>query len=121
MREIKFRAWDKEFQLMRYLEPPDYSYGIVHLKDIFIEEKFIPMQFTGLFDRNDKEIYEGDILGGIEECPDIRIVIKFEDGAFGYDYSEDFIKQKNMNKYIQQFEILGNIYMNPELLKKGDN
>jgi uncharacterized phage protein (TIGR01671 family) len=81
-------------------------------------------QYTGLKDKNGKEIYEGDILtwseNGITSNP---LVVEFKHGAFGYTYSYDFVSfSGNSNFMFNQFdtdirfEVIGNIYDNPELI-----
>ena len=80
-------------------------------------------QFTGLYDCEGKEIYEGDILL-ISDFS--KVACEFRHGAFGYQYCNDFnsfagntnftFNPKNSD---ESFEIIGNIHDNPELLK-GD-
>lgn len=93
-------------------------------------------QFTGLCDKNDKEIYDGDIIysefsdGSKTNC---LIGWDEENSCFGlmdeYNYRSklegyDFPKFENaifcnFRKYSKKFEVIGNIYDNPELLKGG--
>lgn len=61
MREIKFRAWDKENSEMTLFTFDDVSSGQVGNNDQYISEMVV-MQYTGLLDKNGKEIYEGDII-----------------------------------------------------------
>lgn len=79
MREIKFRAWnkiDKEMGIPFTLDDL-YQAGLCQLKKKHEEENYILMQFTGLHDKNGKEIYEGDIvkhcevIGNIYENPEL--------------------------------------------------
>ncbi|KIV60342.1 hypothetical protein TS65_00585 [Aneurinibacillus migulanus] len=70
------------------------------------------MQYTGLKDRNGRDIYEGDINGSDEP-----MYVAYQDGCFG-------LKFKNNPSYFDscinwdQLEIIGNIYQNPELLEE---
>lgn len=75
------------------------------------------MQYTGLKDKNGKEIYEGDILGSYGAV----FTVIFEDGCF--KWSTDAIGANNQIAYkktghfknVGPFEVIGNIYENPEL------
>ena len=108
MREIKFRAWDGEgfykWEHLRLVSPVEWG------NDLILQ------QFTGLHDKNGKEIYEGDIMtqfwnpfnkpleeikeiGEVSITPDRGVLVGgkpiwLHDGA----------------------EVIGNIYENPELL-----
>lgn len=71
------------------------------------------MQFTGLTDKNGREIYEGDIYrltfdGGKTFDPDLKAVRNFV---------EDSYWLKSLGYQGQDVEVIGNIYENPELLK----
>ena len=66
-------------------------------------------EFTGLKDKNGKEIYEGDVLTG-----DYQII--FDDSAFSANINQCFY---HLDEYfLKDKEIIGNIYENPELLDK---
>ena len=131
MREIKFRCWDKENKEMLEVQELDYadSYDgqpmvrTTMYNDYFDTEDMILMQYTGLKDKNGKEIYEGDIV----HIPD-----DYEEYGFasGENYSIDFkdgrfrLKPKykpNATGYDLEFteelEVIGNIYENPKLLE----
>ena len=126
MRDIKFRIWDTENKLMLKVQEldfePTFYGGRIAIRpdqynDYFDTEDMILMQYTGLHDKNGKEIYEGDI------------VRKFN-GIIGkviYEHSEFIIDVTNNKKLdygrldlIENFiEVIGNIYDNPDLLEKG--
>ena len=124
MREIKFRAWLKGKKIMGEVLGID----ILH-KEIFFSNEDVDcyehtdfkdielMQYTGLKDKNNKEIYEGDIVK-LRANHGIG-VIKYSDewGAFVVEYIKPRpLAVLGMNYYEEDIEILGNIYENPELL-----
>lgn len=72
MREIKFRAWDKEKNIMYYNETPDKDAIFVDTLGAIncwlnSNDTYLFMQYTGLKDKKGKEIYEGDIVAHNEE------------------------------------------------------
>ena len=127
MRKIKFRAWDKENEKMMkvsslHLENKEISVkenGTFHLfrmQDL--------MQYTGLKDKNGKEIYEGDIvLIKLDETSTwYKTVVKFKKGAFIASLidREDYIYIFNRGFDSNDFEIIGNIYKNKNLLEENN-
>ena len=108
MKEIKFRAWNgKEMSQPQHL----YS-SFWHKREKEIKEL---MQYTGLKDKNGKEIYEGDIIR-IES--DLIGEIKWNEtwNCLKLSHNESnglFLNQEILG----EIEILGNIFENPELLK----
>ena len=118
MREIKFRAWDKTGMTF-------WKSGVQ--KEIYDTDRFwndrpyktTYLQYTGLKDKNDVEIYEGDIV----ICKDKDYgfsgyaLIEF----FDYEYRCRILnltqQNRNLGWYVNILEISGNIYQNPELIK----
>jgi len=121
-REIKFRAWIEtgKFKYMNY--SIEFCGGLIN--DIFAtsgkeplniyHSKITYMQYTGLKDKNGKEIYEGDIL---EDKWGYRFPVFFEDGCYKTD-SEDFEKVNERQINYHNLKVIGNIYENPELLEE---
>ena len=120
MREIKFRAWDKDENEMIYgIDECLMNWdGLQRNVDRFLHmPSHIPvMQFTGLKDKNGKEIYEGDILRDID---DVVGDVFFADGGFKVDYGRkgDYWLASREGSVVI---IIGNMYENPELIKKED-
>lgn len=136
-REIKFRAWEKKRKIMIPFEPLflsdtggfrtpenyrleasiDESEVIIetggYIHDDFAQgmndDEYVLMQFTGLLDKNGKEIYEGDILQGLKSFNDNGIIV-IDKKMFGGILQMDEEQDKTV-------EIIGNIYENSELLK----
>jgi len=123
-REIKFRAWD-EINNKMY---PITGISFVN-KDVWLQinDKQIMganfseiqiMQYTGLKDKNDKEIYEGDILLYYHHAVGQLIrVVTYKYGAFGIEGSMNGSHIVFGNVLKNEREVIGNIYENPNLLK----
>jgi uncharacterized phage protein (TIGR01671 family) len=119
MREIKFRAWDKSCNKMRGINGIQDCFSL--RSDGICNEDYILMQYTGLKDKNGKEIFEGDIIEN-------SLIIKWNQlhNCFGYFSNNGFVKEILSNVYDSKgnltychigFEIIGNIYENQEFLK----
>ena len=119
MREIKFRAWDKINKEMFNVESINFQERRVY-KDVVSYRNFNDielMQYTGLKDKNNKEIYEGDIV--TLHNSKYKVIFNTKEARFVLrdDEFESEIPFTNNNN--ERMEIIGNIYENSELL--GEN
>lgn len=141
MREIKFRVWDtenKEMLRVQELDFEDTFYGgrlsirTEQYNDYFDIEDMILMQYTGLHDKNGKEIWEGDIVK-ISEKNNIakHKVISMKPIIAEISWSEEYLAYilittsakdafENLADYLDDYDIekIGNIYENKELLNE---
>ncbi|USS92015.1 YopX family protein [Fructobacillus americanaquae] len=131
MREIKFRAWDKNKKnFIGYSEYVVYpnsgevaemvSYDAQSDK-LSVNHEAVLEQFTGLHDKNGKEIYEGDIVQ-FQHFPYQKGVVSFE--GFGFNVEGFWDSSYDCPSYAfsegNNYEVIGNIHENPELLVEID-
>jgi len=129
MREIKFRAWVKKekkmhlAQHMMYMQRNDMKGWIILPKGrgetSWLKVREIElMQYTGLKDKNGKEIYEGDIVVNEQVVSPARVQYKQNKCAFMKTYQDGVSLPIHIDsKGFESIEIIGNIYENKELLK----
>ena len=151
MREIKFRAWDElekrmwtledagensgDGSIQYFSENGSLEFGRLEYYDTGLGvnshfEKFPLMQYTGLKDKNGKEIFEGDLYkftishdmynpeSGHTTFEVVHVkAVTFEDSAFyhGTHLLSEIIE------FDDSFTYVGNIYENPELLEESQN
>lgn len=139
MREIKLRAWLKEDKKLCHVTQLHFIDKEICVEwkafeEVGVAQEYELMQYTGLKDKNGKEIYEGDIV----ETQDQNNIIKFQHGCFMliglhedeyernysrlYHYLEDAtipnIRESRFDGVSTVLQVIGNIYENPELLDK---
>lgn len=111
----KFRAWDKETKTMNGMAEI-YRNRNQEIELRPRDENIILMQSTGLFDKNGKEIFEGDILGTKDGLLNGVVEYRADLGMF----VNSLIRYNNFERLCNigsDREIIGNIYENPELLE----
>ena len=119
MREIRFGAWDRILKKMTYevsMKLRECEY--INILDMFIilNQRYDFMQYTGLKDKNKKEIYEGDII----LFEDNKAVVFYEHAKFRAKYKMSTngycIEDLSEVLYFDRVQIIGNIYENKELI-----
>jgi len=141
MREIKFRVWDKN-KMWYNVDVCADGFVYAYDKSPISEEAFLGsfqtgrvadtinlMQFTRLKDKNRKEIYEGDVIkaspkaesnskGDKYKIGNRIYLVSYESGSFWIDSEKkdlDVFSFIDIN--LTDFEVIGNIYENPELIR----
>ena len=123
MREIKFRAWAKKTELMfEVLELKQniiiagYKHKPYHTRLLLSFEHSEIMQFTGLKDKNSKEIYEGDIVVDFESIDKYIVAWNKSWACF---YLEKITNYNDTELEINdELILIGNVYENPGLMEK---
>ena len=123
MREIKFRVWNKDDNKMYKVngfinDLPfvdwiyDNDFEEYSIQDNYMVKNGELMQYTGVRDKNGKEIYEGDI---VKYFTNENAEITFRNGAFMVESNTDI---DCMCSLYGEIEVIGNIYENEDLLEK---
>lgn len=131
----KFRAWDNRFSEFVedffvsedgkiYKKTKDTGYGIAISRET--SDKINLMQSTGLFDRNGKEIFEGDVVQ-FEDCyteSDFlyinKGIVEWSQGSFTVTNRDSVEMEDLLDGEILDVTIIGNIYENKEILEVSD-
>ena len=130
-REIKFRAWDKKrkrlYKVLHWHCPTMgdghwatvEGFDIIEQKEInlYIQPKdIILMQYTGLQDKNGKEIYEGDLFKPDTLTKPYCLEVKFNEKTACFEPfgNSEYSDVPSLGK------VIGNIHQNPEHLKGGE-
>ena len=129
-REIKFRAWLKEEKKIVNVETIDFTdKSIQYLEKSEIINAYLLrrvsfddvelMQYTGIKDKNGKEVYEGDIVILNDAEEENRCVVKYKYGSYiliDGDLRED-LSNVESDKFL---EVVGNIYENKNLMEENN-
>lgn len=138
MRTIKFRGYSKDFTENEWffgnlIDKGNGSFQILEKNPKIWDLSYdgitvIPEsigQFTGLHDKNGKEIYEGDLLGywtkDVNKKDKLLLCrVSFINGAFVADISKNLDGKliTDLSSYLDEYVVVGNIHENPELISK---
>lgn len=121
---IKFRAWDKKFNIMSEVKSIDYRAECVELSDgeLYLQDfsKVELMKSTGVFDKNGEEVFEGDILGIETDEGKINVNVFWDNKHALFMFKSKKYNETNalgelLEDNAYPFVIIGNIYENPKL------
>ena len=119
MREIKFRAWDEdEKEMINNVQNGNSGW---HLGDFLGSEGFKVMEYTTQPTVDDEEIYEGDIVRFCAISPMSKVPDGFTGEVRWIECGFYVVNGENIHPLFdecREWEVVGNIYENPELLEQ---
>lgn len=127
MKEIKYRAFDKIMEKMYEVGCIDFAKGLVQLTEVIDGKHYgrglidiecvALLQYTGIKDKNGKEIVHKDIVKSDDDC--IYTVEWHNEYAMFYYKDEYNCEEYDKSMDTEGFEVIGNVYENSDLLKRG--
>ena len=124
MRELKFRAWDNENKAILLPVGVGSSQECLNKRNEFIDRCTL-MQYTGLHDKNGKEIYEGDIVKGLRQnyryrkptdIQELIFEVWFDEADCAFKLWYPKMQWDSFMTMDRPYEVIGNVWENPELL-----
>ncbi len=128
-REIKFKVWDKNSKTWQW-RPCEYlpleGCFSLNSRDKWHKNSWVFLQYIGIQDKNNKEIYEGDILTGhMGYSPDVKLtgIVEYSTETLGYGLrfnpnpnTKDSLTEDLF--LVHDLEVIGNIYENTDLVEE---
>lgn len=135
MREIKFLAWDTHEEVISRVDYIDFAQGVIGLSNENVRDYEQPihrvklLQYTGLEDKNGKEIYEGYLLNmhyrneSVEKgkVVSVKMGMTYDSDGWEHERTYGWVAGNNSLADVAPYaEVLGNIHEHPELLEEED-